>query len=253
MHEHPLDLIAALADGSLSDEAEARALIESCQVCRDDYMAQTEVIAWLAAAPAVEMTDLEKATLHRDLWTELRNQPAKRSATPWWQRLSYIAAGLFVTVGLVGVLNSGLLGGGADSAGTTTVVGDMEGSDAAPSEAVPFVAQGSDDGESQPEMTTETTAAATATTSAAAGEESLALPFEELADEARARQNDRVASESTDADFEACLTRVGLDDHVVVDEIDLDQTYLLVMRKDPEAEPVVTFVVPPACEVVYVG
>ena len=198
------------------------------------------------------MTDLEKATLHRDLWTELRNQPAKRSATPWWQRLSYVAAGLFVTVGLVGVLNSGVLGGGGEAAATTTAA-RAQAFDEAPTEEVPFVAQGSDDGESAPEMTTETTAAATETTAAAAGEDSLTIPFEELADEARARQNDRVVAESTDADFEECLTRVGLDDHVVVDEIDLDQTYLLVMRKDPEAERVVTFVVLPACEVVYVG
>jgi hypothetical protein len=251
MHEHPLDLIAAFADGSLSDEAEARALIETCQECRAEYLAQTEVIAWLAAAPAVEMTDLEKASLHRDLWTELRNEPARRSATPWWQRLSYVAAGLFVTIGLVGVLNSGVLGGGAESAATTTAA--AQGFDEAPAEEVPFFAEGSDGGESAPEMTTDTTAAATATTAAGAGEDSLTLPFAELADEARARQNDRVVAESTDADFEECLTRVGLDDHVVVDEIDFEQTYLLVMRKDPEAERVVTFVVLPACEVVYVG
>jgi hypothetical protein len=253
MHEHSLDLIAALADGSLSDEAEARALIETCQECRAEYHAQTEVIAWLATAPAVEMTDLEKAGLHRDLWTELRNQPVKRSATPWWQRLSYIAAGLFVTVGLVGVLNSGVLGGGGEAAATTTAAGAEAFDEAPAEEEVPFVAQGSDDGESAPEMTTETTAAATETTAAAAGEDSLTIPFEELADEARARQNDRVVAESTDADFEECLTRIGLDDHVVVDEVDLDQAYLLVMRKDPEAERVVTFVVLPACEVVYVG
>lgn len=252
MHEHSLDLIAALADGSLSDEAEARALIETCQECRTEYHAQTEVIALLAGAPAVEMTDLEKATLHRYLWTELRNQPAKRLAMPWWQRLSYIAAGLFVTVGLVGVLNSGVLGGGGEAAATTTAA-EAQAFDEAPSEEVPFVAQESDDGESAPEMATETTAAATATTAAAAGEDSLTLPFEELADEARASQNDRVVAESADTDFEECLTRVGLDDHIVVDVIDFDQTYLLVMRKDPEAERVVTFVVFPGCEVVYVG
>ena len=63
-------------------------------------------------------------------------------------------------------------------------------------------------------MTTETTAAATETTALAAGEDSLTIPFEELADEARARQNDRVGAGSTEADFDECLTRVGLDDHV---------------------------------------
>ena len=246
MHEHPLDLIAALADGSLSDEAEARALIETCQECRDEYRAQTEAIGWLAAAPAAEMTDLEKAALHRDLWTELRNEPSKSPATPWWQRLSYVAAGLLVTVGLVSVLNNGVLEGGAESDATTTAA--AQALDEAPTEEVPFVAQGSDDGELAPEIAPETTAAAEG-----AGEESLPVPFQELADEARANQADRVATQGTDRDTVECLTEIGLDEHLVADEIELDRTYLLVMPEDPEAEPIVTFVVLPGCEIVYVG
>lgn len=251
MHDHPLDLIAALADGSLRDEAEARALVESCPECREEYRIQTEVIGWLAATPTAEMTDLEKAALHRDLWTELRSQPGKRPSTPWWQRLAYVAAGLFVTVGLVSVLNNGALNGGADSGADTTAGGSLD----APTEETPFVAQGSDDGESAPEMTTETTAAATGTTAAAGAgdEESFALPFAELAEEARANQADRALTEGTDRDVEACLARVALDEHVVVDEIELDQIYLLVMPEDSEAEPMVTFVALPRCEIVYVG
>jgi hypothetical protein len=248
MHDHPLDLIAALADGSLSDEAEARALVESCPECREEYRTQTEVIEWLAAAPAVEMSDLEKAALHRDLWTELRNQPGKSPATPWWQRLVYVAAGLFVTVGLVSVLNNDDLNEGADS-GATTVAEALD----APVEEAPFVAQGSDDGESAPEMATTTAAASETTFAGAGGEGSFALPFAELAEEARANQADRAVTQGTDADVEACLARVALDEHVVVDEIDLDQIYLLVMPEDPEAEPIVTFVVLPRCEIVYVG
>ncbi|HSK07280.1 MAG TPA: hypothetical protein VK990_07145, partial [Acidimicrobiia bacterium] len=69
MHEHDLDLIAALADGSLPDEAEARALVEVCDVCRSEYGTQLEVLAWVASTPRVEMTELERAALHRDLWT----------------------------------------------------------------------------------------------------------------------------------------------------------------------------------------
>lgn len=245
MHEHPLDLIAALADGSLGDEAEARALIETCQECRDEHRAQTEVIAWLNASPAAQMTDLEKASLHRNLWTELRNEPTKSPAMPWWQRLSYVAAGLLVMVGLVGVLNNGVFGGGAESGATTTAA---QAFDEAPTEEVPFVAQGNDDSETAPEMTAETTAAAEG-----AGEESLPVPFEELADEARANQADRVATQGTDGDTEECLARISLDEHLVVDEIELERTYLLVMPVDPEAEPIVTFVVLPECEIVYVG
>jgi len=247
MHDHPLDLIAALADGSLSDEAEARALVETCPDCREEYRAQTEVIGWLAATPAAEMTDLEKAALHRDLWTELRNERSKSPATPWWQRLSYVAAGLLVMVGLVGVLNNGGLEGGAES-GATTTAAIAQTFDEAPTEEVPFVAQGSDDGESAPEMATETTAAAEA-----AGEESLPVPFQELADEARANRADRVAPQGMDQDTDECLTRIGLDEHLVADEVELDQTYLLVMPEDPEAEPIVTFVVLPGCEIVFVG
>jgi hypothetical protein len=247
MHDHPLDLIAALADGSLSDEAEARALVETCPECRDEFRAQTEVIGWLAASPAVEMTDLEKAALHRHLLTELRTEPAKRPTTLWWQRLSYVAAGLFVMVGLVGVLNNGVLEGGGES-GATTTAAIAEAVDEAASEDVPFFAQGSDDGESAPEMTTETTAAAED-----AGAESLPVPFQELADEARANQADRVATQGTDRDTEECLTRIGLDEYLVVDEVELDRTYLLVMPEDPQAEPIVTFVVLPGCEIVYVG
>ena len=251
MHDHPLDLIAALADGSLSDETEARALVESCSECREEYRAQTEVIGWLAAAPTAEMTDLEKAALHRDLWTELRNQPGKSPTTPWWQRLAYVAAGLFVTVGLVSVLNNGALNDSDELGATTTAFAEALD---APTEEAPFVAQGSDDGETAPEAATETTAAATETTAAGAGgEEGLPLPFAELAEEARANQADRAATESTDRDVEECLARVALDEHVVVDEIDRGQIYLLVMPQDPEAEPIVTFVVLPRCEIVYVG
>jgi hypothetical protein len=249
MHDHPLDLIAALADGSLSDEAEARALIESCQECRDEYRAQTEVIGWLAAAPAAEMTDLEKAALHRDLWTELRREPGKASTTPWWQRLSYVAAGLFVVAGLVGVLNNVEFAGGGEASDTTVAEASAEDGavEDAPTEEVPFVAQGNDDSESATETT-----AATAETSAG-GEDSLPLPFQELADEARAAQADRVATLGTDRDVEECLARLALDEHVVVDEIEPDQIYLLVMPEDPEAEPIVTFVALPVCEIVYVG
>ena len=79
------------------------------------------------------------------------------------------------------------------------------------------------------------------------------MPFQELADEARANQADRVAAQGTDRDTAECLTEIGLDEHLVADEIELDRTYLLVMPEDPEAEPIVTFVVLPGCEIVYVG
>ena len=110
MHRHDLDTIAALADGSLKDETSARALVESCAECRAEYESHTVVIAALAAVEPATMTDLEKAALHRELWTDLRAEAAPAVKTPpWWYRWSYAAAGVFVVVGLVGVVSQ--LGG----------------------------------------------------------------------------------------------------------------------------------------------
>jgi hypothetical protein len=241
MHEHDLDLIAALADGSLDDESQARLLVETCAVCGSEYRSQTEVLAWLAAAPAVEMTELEKAALHRDLWTELRSQPSRAGATPWWQTWSYVAAGLFVLVGLVAVLNGPLRSGG-EAADTLAVGSDLDAP--AVEEAAPFVGDDSGAGEDSQ---------AGATTTAAA-QRALDLPFAELADEARdAREAEsNMGTMSLDGEGEDCLDRLGLEDQVVVDELELDQTYLVVMAEDPELDRSVTFVALTECEIVYV-
>ncbi len=119
MHDHDLDLIAALAEGSLHDETAARALVENCPECREEYAGQRAAIEFLASAPEVSMTELERAGLHRDLWTELRSAPATTKQVPWWYRWSYVAAGLFVVVGLAGVL-SGQLGQGDQGAALET-------------------------------------------------------------------------------------------------------------------------------------
>jgi len=242
MHEHDLDLIAALADGSLADETEARALVDSCDFCHTEYLEQTDVLALIAAAPSARMTDLEKAALHRDLWTELRREPATAQSTPWWQRWSYVAAGLFVAVGLVGVLNLAQDTGG--EASDTTIAAEATADLQAPSneEGVPFVA-GEDSAEGGAESATTT----------AAAQEALAPPFGELADEARAqRDNGTMSTLGSDEDADECLTRLGLDEHEVIDEIELDQTYLVVMPVDAQAEQVVTFVTIADCAIVHV-
>jgi hypothetical protein len=241
MHEHDLDLIAALADRSLADETEARALVDACEVCRSEYRSQVEVLAWVASAPRVEMTELEKAALHRDLWTELRRDPARAASIPWWQRWSYVAAGLFVVVGLAGVL-SGVVGSG-DSGGATQEsrfdFDSAEGGD----EAAPFLAEdGASDG-----------GAESATTTAAA-EQAASVPFPEVADEVRAsRESDPgMGTMSPDATVDQCLDRIGLDDHIVVAELELDQVYLAVMAADQGADRSVTFITPAECEIVFV-
>lgn len=241
MHEHDLDLIAALADGSLRDETEARALVDSCDICHTEYLEQTEVLALISNAPSARMTELEKAALHRDLWTELRPAPAGAPSTPWWQRWSYVAAGLFVVVGLVGVLNLAQDGGG-EAADTTAAEATADLQAPLNEEGVPFVT-GEDSAEGGGEAVTTT----------AAAEQALPPPFAELADEARAQRNGgTMTTLDSDEDVEECLTSLGLDEHEVVDEIALDQTYLVVMPVDARAEQVVTFITIADCAIAHV-
>ncbi len=117
MRKHEIDLIAALAEGTLEDETEARALVASSGKARSEYEAQKTALNALASVPTSTLTDSEKAALHRDIWTQLKAQPvAAKKATPWYFRWSYAAAGLFLVVGLVAVLNTDGFSGGDDAA-----------------------------------------------------------------------------------------------------------------------------------------
>ena len=245
MHEHDPDLIAALADGSLDDETEARALIESCDRCLSEYQDQVEVLALLVATPTARMNDLERAALHRDIWTELRRSPSRTGITPWWVRWSYVAAGLFVTVGLVSVLNGQFLSIGGDSAGEAfSEIGSGLDDTGAGGEQAPLTAADVDEG------------AESATTTAAAEEAALPYPFADLADEARANRDlaeDRSSQFSTEAgEVEECLELSGLADQVLVEELDLDRRYLVMMPEGETGDLTVTFVALDDCEIVYV-
>ncbi len=247
MHRHDLDLIAAFAEGSLDDATEARALVESCEECRDEYQAQLAALEYLASVPRVAMSDLERAALHRDLWTELRSPPGKKVATPWWYRWSYVAAGLFVVLGLAGVLSGLLRGGGADTASVDvaeTFAGDAssQGDDSAGGQANPLYGAESDGGSEG------------VSTTIAGAEEALPYPFADLADEARARKasGDLPTESSLPDDLAECLTRLGLDDQLLVDDLDLDQRYLVFMEEQGSGAQTVTFVAVDGCEVVYV-
>jgi hypothetical protein len=113
MRDHELELIAALVEGRLEDESEARALIASSPELEDEYLAQKTVYEALRSAPPVALSDTEKAALHRDVWTGLRaGRPAATpTRAPWYYRWVPVAAGMFVIVGIVAVINQG----GADS------------------------------------------------------------------------------------------------------------------------------------------
>jgi hypothetical protein len=246
MHKHDLDLIAALADGSLADETDARALLESCEECRAEHQSQLAIIELLRTTPGAEMSELEKAALHRDLWTQLRNAPSRTRPTRLWYRWSYIAAGLFVTVGLVSVLNGQFQGMDESSDGETRANTDT-GSDlgAFSAEDAPETLQDADAASGGSETAAPTTMAA---------EESLPFPFADLADEARAARESgfRYTQSASPDQVDRCLESAGLVDQVVVEELNLDQLYLVVVTDDDTPEPTVTFVALENCEIVYV-
>lgn len=114
MRERDLDLIAALVEGRLEDETEARALIESSSNHRAEYEAQRLAYETMSAVSPARLTDHERAALRRDVWTELQARPASVEKTsPWYLRWSYAAAGVLVLVGLgagaISMLNDGEL------------------------------------------------------------------------------------------------------------------------------------------------
>ena len=240
MHRHDLDLMAALADGSLEDETQARARIESCEECRREYESQKAVLAALAAAPPVAMTEQEKAALHRDLWTELRTggEMAAKTSTPWWYRFSYAAAGLFVVVGLVAVVAQ--LGGsdqaiteGAAVQETFSEIGStLEGAGADQIEPA-------ESGESALD--------------ADDGQAAAPLAAPELLEELESLRFSASRSADFQADlYEECLTRAELEDHKVVDEIEFGGSVYLVAvpENEPEDSELVSYVEAGTCKVV---
>ena len=214
MRKHEIELITALAEGSLEDETEARALIESSEKARSEYEAQKIALDALASIPPAEMTDNEKAALHRDIWTELSARPAvSQKATPRYYRWSYAAAGLFVVVGLVAVLNSNAfssddasverLGSSQDSAAETTLASAL----ADKGTETPSVAE---DGAGDSEAGTV---------------DPVVGLFREHASQVRSGQfssalaapeNDQ---ESIADEYSACISRAGLDDYETLGEI----------------------------------
>jgi hypothetical protein len=249
MHDHDLDLIASLADGSLDDPTEARALIETCPECRGEYEAHLSVIVALATMEPVTMSDFERAALHRDLWTELRSQPAKTSATPWWYRFSYAAAGLFVLVGLVAVVNQLGSGGSGPTETFSDVSSELDaGSDG--QTASPLA------GEESAESTDSTIAESTDSTMTAADSGGGNSPdFETLANEARLQQLPPSvrATASTSEDLD-CVNAAGLENQEVVGTVEADRKYLIAVANDEDldADTAVNFVDAATCEVSHV-
>lgn len=238
MRRHEIELITALAEGTLEDETEARALIESSDNARSEYEAQKTAHDALTAVPRAEMTETEKAALHRDVWTALTASTVDtRKPSPWYYRWSYAAAGLFVVVGLVAVLNTGGLSG--DDASTERL------------------------GSSQDSGVDDTISAAEADE---AGSEAPALAndgagdFESAVVNVFNRQASRVRSgqfktatasagneqDSAVADYSACISSAGLDDFEALGEttipdaesvgLDPDISYLVAVPEGAEID-----------------
>jgi len=218
MRKHEIELIIALAEGSLEDETEARALIESSAKARSEYVAQKTALDALASVPPAELTDIEKAALHRDIWTALSAGPAvAQKATPWHSRWSYVAAGLFVVVGLVAVLSTDAF------SGDDAAVDSLGSSQDSPAETT-LASAGVDEGAEAPSIAEESAA-----DSEAAAADPLLEFFREHASQVRSGQfssafsatgNDQgsIASQNS-----ACLSRADLDDYEALGEITFDE------------------------------
>ncbi len=114
MRRHQVELIAALAEGRLEDESEARALIASSPRAKAAYEAQVHALESLKALSGpLEMTESEKSAMQRDIWTVLtaeKSVPATKERNPS-ALLGYATAGIFVIGGLFVAMN--LLGPGS--------------------------------------------------------------------------------------------------------------------------------------------
>lgn len=262
MREHELELIAALVEGRLEDESEARALIDSSPELREEYEAQKLAYETLQGAGTASLRETERAALHRDIWTELRSGAAQPvSKTPWYYRWAPVAAGLLVVVGLVSVLGQGGDDAGeetftlaADSAATTTTVADSgaAGGDAAPS-----------DGE-QAETTSDDDAESDETADADTLSEEAHNVYRREADLLRQGvYGERLQSyDSADTTLEACVEESGLDGHRILATLSApmegtdtpeDERRLAVASPEGaqlETAPI-SFVDLEACEVVY--
>lgn len=115
MHEHDLDLVAALADGSLDGDTGAiEALVATCQVCGEEYRAQIAVRSLLADLPTVSMTDAERSSLRAGVEATLPSPepdlsplPAARRSSPWWWRLVPAAGAAVLVLAVAGVFVGG--------------------------------------------------------------------------------------------------------------------------------------------------
>lgn len=249
MHRHNFDLIAEYAQGSTGDDSRARALVDSCDRCREIYNEQKFALQSLATASPMgtnnaTMTEHEKAALHRDVWTELRSPATTAGASnPWW-RTSWAmgtASLIVVGVGLIGVLSNS---GGSDAA--TDSFSEI-GSGLSQGEVGRFNSDGSDNPSLAPETTS---TAATADLAEEAAVEEITSEVRSTDGVTSAYYGESAPDETTDE--EECLERAGLTGFFATHEFE-DLTNLIVALPEDQflsTTPIV-FVDPENCTIVH--
>lgn len=261
MHRHDLDLIAAYAEGSAGDDTEARSLVEACAECRAEYQAQRRALSLLGSLPAVTpMTDIEKAAMHRDLWSTLRNPAPAAKGTARWMKWSLAAAGLFVVVGLAGVLGPML--GGEDAAAPDVVAfaeSTTTGDDTVRAQEEEPLAPTAEDGAASATTVAGDSGELFSTTTAAAAETTVAgvttdADFEAVAADARAAEMAAPTTTTAGEEEARCAADDRLGGQRVLTTVELDRTYLLTVPAGVQltAETPIAFVDADTCEVVRV-
>ena len=249
MRKHEQELISALAEGTLDDASEAHALIESSEKLRAEYEAQKAAFDALRGAGTAKMTDQERATLRRDLWTELRTEPIGTPARTgrWYlRRPALVAAALVFVVGSAAVLNQQAAQQTADGVFSDVSSNLATGLESSEREALGDAAAGAAD------QITEDDMAEAPTTPTDTG------LLDEMAHAIREGQPLTAYRSSLEAadpgEQSACLTAAGLTDHVVLGEIDTQEGLMLLVaspQEELEATTPISFVDPESCEVVY--
>jgi hypothetical protein len=244
MHKHDLDLIAEYAAGTLGDESEARARVESCQTCAAEYTAQGSALATLSGVSQARMTEHERARLHRDLWTELRSPAATApGANPWWRSWAFGAAAfVLVAVSLVGVMENF---GGGDASETFGEIGAGLDSSADGSGAVRSDGDTAGGGEEDEEFAPDAPI-----TLAERYEDT---PFLLIAGEVRQGPNPEQDALTFDEKQADCLEQSGLVDHDLVDGLETMTELLVAVPSEAPLETApVAFVDPENCTVVHI-
>ncbi len=128
MHNHDIEIIMALAEGTLEPEAAeaARVEIAACPECSFDLEMQTAALASLQELPEASLTEMESARLRRNVRDELGiAKPTPIAAGQQKRRRMPLAAlgtaaAVLVAVVIVGpALN--LIGGSNDSSDDTVI------------------------------------------------------------------------------------------------------------------------------------